>query len=592
MRKKAAQQQDRSAKTASKQGAKTPKSKKKGSPSSIIEHNRKTELCRNFENGSCTFGDRCAFAHGLADIRHKTLRDLEKEGRIANAEKYQACLCLTWVATGSCLYGRGCVFIHDDRVKGTVGLSPRTSTLAKNAASRISSSTGSSDGGSGGRSPPLRPAGGDNDNGSLLFFPDRPRDPDSRERPADEARYDIGFGVDVNTGRDLSTVYQLWYSFIACIAVMGLDDNKEGVEEDGTNYNNSTSSGVTTSPLPATTKRIVSYKDAASAGIHLMSPSASAAARGAAGRASPSSSVVSAKHKQLDEAPRWRDNIVGYPLPVFCTLRMGIPVCPGTPPPDAAPAAFRKYEEDMAPESGSVTSDDDDSYFSCPSSSSWCSAVPAPPGLEGAVGNGSVTRPSSFSALGSPAATSGVGSAVSADDGESDGYDCSVGDGFSCQSQDPHEEALVASHSHSARAAAAAPGVAASRLSGKPARLAVFVGLHSDTETSTCTSPASSDGGDYGVCHLGQPTRRGTDYDRSYATEANSGVVLDSVGYGAAMAPPQYAMAHLHHRRQYEHQEQQLCDGTTIGGSGVLDHTRAMLHPRSVIYGTLPSFLL
>lgn len=40
----------------------------------------------------------------------------------------------------------------------------------------------------------------------------------------------------------------------------------------------------------------------------------------------------------------------------------------------------------------------------------------------------------------------------------------------------------------------------------------------------------------------------------SLFSQANSGVVPVSVGYGAAMAPPQYAMAHIHHRRQ-------LCDG-------------------------------
>ncbi|CBJ28880.1 conserved unknown protein [Ectocarpus siliculosus] len=583
-----AAEQDRNAKAASKQ-AKTPKSKsKKGIPSSsIIEHNRKTELCRNYENGSCTFGDRCAFAHGLDDIKHKTLRDLEKEGRIADASKYQACLCQTWVATGTCLYGRRCVFIHDDRVKGTIGLSPRTSTLAKSAASRISSSTGSRGGGSGRGSSPLCPAGEDNDNGSLLFFPDRPRDPDSRELPADEVRYDIDFGVDVNTGRDHSTAYKLWYSFIT---VMGIDDsaifarasNKGGVEED-TNHTSSgaiASGGTGTYPPPTTAKRIISYKDAASAGVHFIPPSASAA-RGAVGRALPTSSAVSAKLKQLDAAPPRSDNgnIDSDPLPVFYTLRMGIPACPGTPPPAAAPAALLKGE-DVVLEYGSVKSDyddDDDSYFSCPSSSSsWCSAVPPPPGLEGAVGNGSFVHAGAFSALGSPAATSDVASAVSLE-GE-DEYDGVIHDGFSCLSQHPREQGLVASRS--AGPAAGAPSAAASRPSGTPARLAVFVGLHSDTDTSTCTSPSSSDGGDYGACQLGQPAHLGRDYDRSYVTEANSGIVPDSVGYGAAMAPPQYVMAHLHHRRQ-------LCDGTTTGGSDV--HAMAKLH--RAIHGTLPSFL-
>lgn len=31
--------------------------------------NFKTKLCENFSKGSCTFGDRCHFAHGAAEQR-------------------------------------------------------------------------------------------------------------------------------------------------------------------------------------------------------------------------------------------------------------------------------------------------------------------------------------------------------------------------------------------------------------------------------------------------------------------------------------------------------------------------------------------
>lgn len=31
----------------------------------------KTELCRNWLNGHCTFGVKCTFAHGASDIRPK-----------------------------------------------------------------------------------------------------------------------------------------------------------------------------------------------------------------------------------------------------------------------------------------------------------------------------------------------------------------------------------------------------------------------------------------------------------------------------------------------------------------------------------------
>lgn len=36
-------------------------------------NNFKTKLCDNFSKGSCTFGDRCHFAHGTAELRKSTL---------------------------------------------------------------------------------------------------------------------------------------------------------------------------------------------------------------------------------------------------------------------------------------------------------------------------------------------------------------------------------------------------------------------------------------------------------------------------------------------------------------------------------------
>lgn len=34
-----------------------------------MSHNFKTKLCENFQKGTCTFGDRCHFAHGAEDMR-------------------------------------------------------------------------------------------------------------------------------------------------------------------------------------------------------------------------------------------------------------------------------------------------------------------------------------------------------------------------------------------------------------------------------------------------------------------------------------------------------------------------------------------
>ncbi|KAJ7526414.1 hypothetical protein O6H91_16G005400 [Diphasiastrum complanatum] len=38
-------------------------------PSSFGPHNYKTKMCENFPKGTCTFGDRCHFAHGASELR-------------------------------------------------------------------------------------------------------------------------------------------------------------------------------------------------------------------------------------------------------------------------------------------------------------------------------------------------------------------------------------------------------------------------------------------------------------------------------------------------------------------------------------------
>ena len=38
----------------------------------------KTELCRNWLNGYCSFDNKCVFAHGKDDLREKTINFLEE----------------------------------------------------------------------------------------------------------------------------------------------------------------------------------------------------------------------------------------------------------------------------------------------------------------------------------------------------------------------------------------------------------------------------------------------------------------------------------------------------------------------------------
>ena len=62
----------------------------------------KTELCRPYqENGTCKYGEKCQFAHGLPELR-----------TVNRHPKYKTDLCRTYHSVGFCPYGPRCHFIH------------------------------------------------------------------------------------------------------------------------------------------------------------------------------------------------------------------------------------------------------------------------------------------------------------------------------------------------------------------------------------------------------------------------------------------------------------------------------------------------
>eukprot|EP00794_Sanderia_malayensis_P020259 gene20259-22243_t len=90
----------------------------------------KTELCRPYEeNGTCKYGDKCQFAHGIHEIRS-----------LNRHPKYKTELCRTFHTIGFCPYGPRCHFVHkaeeigrpiNDSRKGSmssVGSSPPSPT--------------------------------------------------------------------------------------------------------------------------------------------------------------------------------------------------------------------------------------------------------------------------------------------------------------------------------------------------------------------------------------------------------------------------------------------------------------------------------
>lgn len=63
----------------------------------------KTELCKYFEiNGFCKYGDKCAYAHGIENLRSK----------VTNTTAYRTRKCVQFFEKGYCPYGNRCQFAH------------------------------------------------------------------------------------------------------------------------------------------------------------------------------------------------------------------------------------------------------------------------------------------------------------------------------------------------------------------------------------------------------------------------------------------------------------------------------------------------
>eukprot|EP00903_Cladosiphon_okamuranus_P016161 g14914.t1 len=281
----------------------------------IVSSNLKTELCRNFEKGLCTYGDRCAFAHGREELKYRTLREMQNAGRIPDAVKYRCIPCMTWVATGSCPYSTRCVFIHDPRVQGR-----QEAWLY--AGSHMSSAYHSSD--------------------SAFFFPDLPRDPDSL-LPRDSSLYDLDPAMCNAPNRADRSVYNMWYSFVSVLT--NLEARKASTTSAFTKTltidtlsPSSTSSGSSTTSL---SERSVSFgSNFSTSPPTSISPSSSrSSSTGRGGHFTSTMGASSSAAKRRDsraaeqhEAGEHRLCFGGCPrLESFVNLGRGIPIVPPTP---------------------------------------------------------------------------------------------------------------------------------------------------------------------------------------------------------------------------------------------------------------------
>ena len=80
----------------------------------------KTEMCRNWTLGTCTFAEKCAFAHGTEEIRNKL-----------SFSKYKTKDCKQFHELGFCQYGSRCQFKHRDPSEETASNSPEREKVVK-----------------------------------------------------------------------------------------------------------------------------------------------------------------------------------------------------------------------------------------------------------------------------------------------------------------------------------------------------------------------------------------------------------------------------------------------------------------------------
>lgn len=77
-------------------------SQKETNPEQINKQLYKTELCESFTTkGTCKYGNKCQFAHGLEELKLKERRS-----------NFRTKPCVNWAKLGYCPYGKRCCFKH------------------------------------------------------------------------------------------------------------------------------------------------------------------------------------------------------------------------------------------------------------------------------------------------------------------------------------------------------------------------------------------------------------------------------------------------------------------------------------------------
>lgn len=82
-------------------------------------------ICKHFETAKgCSFGDKCQFAHGQADLRGSNgmmapmgmnPSSVIEQKKGPNPQNYKIVKCKYWEKEGTCRYGSLCTFAHGDK---------------------------------------------------------------------------------------------------------------------------------------------------------------------------------------------------------------------------------------------------------------------------------------------------------------------------------------------------------------------------------------------------------------------------------------------------------------------------------------------
>ncbi|KAI1700580.1 zinc finger c-x8-C-x5-C-x3-H type (and similar) domain-containing protein [Ditylenchus destructor] len=105
--------------------AKTKEAKRMNGALSRFEQTFKTVMCQSWlETLTCRFGDRCKFAHGVAELRH-----VDRLPSLASNPKYKTRLCVKYVKKGICPYGHRCLFIHPNSTAGDTDASKNSDRI-------------------------------------------------------------------------------------------------------------------------------------------------------------------------------------------------------------------------------------------------------------------------------------------------------------------------------------------------------------------------------------------------------------------------------------------------------------------------------